>query len=480
MITSTTAWPKGLARASRLARRRSRNSGNWRNTYEERSLINIRDWLGFGGQEAGGHAPHGAESHGHTHGVIDPSLTSSDRGIWAIKWSFVILAITAAFQFVIVLVSGSVALLADMIHNVGDATTAIPLWFAFVLARRKPSKTFTYGLGRVEDLAGMLIVLIILFSAVFAGYQAIHRLLNPQPVSHLGWLALAGFIGFVGNEVVAVFRIRVGRQMNSAALIADGYHARTDGMTSLAVVLGALGVWLGYPLADPIVGLLITLTIGGIVWQSAKAVITRTLDGVEPSITTEIRHAAEHVAGIASVTDVRARWIGHELHADVAIDVDENLSLPAAMAIARNLKTELLAHTPALKTANVTFEHSELARVDLRPAPDRHAGHHAPEPFRVHSQIAEGILAIVDTPNGERMRLTVDRVVGGLSAEVVIDRGGDGAETIPLLATDEPTIFESAKAPNEPHAFHAVLQLVKEDQSDRVPFEMTEPESHNH
>jgi len=272
----------------------------------------IRDWLGFGGRgpradhlshdhsghghdhSGHGHDHSGGGGHGHTHGVIDPSLTTTDRGIWAIKWSFIILAMTAAVQFVIVLLSGSVALLADMIHNVGDATTAIPLWIAFVLARRKPSKTFTYGLGRVEDLAGMLIVLIILSSAIVAGYQAIHRLLYPHVVNHLGWLALAGFAGFVGNETVAVFRIRVGRQMNSAALIADGYHARTDGLTSLAVVLGAAGVWLGFPLADPIVGLLITLAIVQIVWQSIKAVFTRMLDGVEPNVIDEIRHAVEH------------------------------------------------------------------------------------------------------------------------------------------------------------------------------------------
>ncbi|MEO5808696.1 MAG: cation diffusion facilitator family transporter [Sphingomicrobium sp.] len=341
-------------------------------------MTNIRDWLGFGGQQAGhghghedghghGHGHSATGGHGHVHGVIDPSLTTSDRGIWAIKWSFAILAVTAAFQFVIVMVSGSVALLADMIHNVGDATTAIPLWFAFVLARRKPSKTFTYGLGRVEDLAGMLIVLIILFSAVFAGYQAIHRLIYPQAVSHLGWLALAGFVGFAGNEAVAVFRIRVGRQINSAALIADGYHARTDGLTSLAVVLGAVGVWFGFPLADPLIGLLITIAILGIVWQSAKAVLTRSLDGVEPSVTAEIRHAAGHVEGITAVTDARARWIGHKLHADVAIAVDEAIGLPQALKIVRQLKAELLAHTPALATVNVTFDHSELARLAEQP-----------------------------------------------------------------------------------------------------------------
>ncbi len=347
-------------------------------------MTSIRDWLGFGGRQTvhddHGHGHGGKSGHGHTHGVIDPSLTNSDRGIWAIKWSFAILAVTGAIQLVVVLLSGSVALLADMIHNVADATTAIPLWVAFVLARRKPSKTFTYGLGRVEDLAGILIVLIILFSAVVAGYQAINRLVHPQAVTHLGWLAVAGFIGFVGNEAVAVFRIRVGRQMNSAALIADGYHARTDGLTSLAVVLGAAGVWFGYPLADPLIGLLITIAIMGIVWQSARAVITRTLDGVEPGVTAEIRHAAEHVPGIESVTDARARWIGHQLHADVAISVDNALSLPKAMTIARKLKQELLDHIPALRTANVTFDHSELKKIDLPDNAEAHGHRHSSEP----------------------------------------------------------------------------------------------------
>jgi len=274
----------------------------------------VRDWFGFGPMThgMGGHGhDHGDGGHGHTHGVIDPTIATTTRGIWAVKWSFVVLAITAALQLVVVFLSGSVALLADTIHNVGDAVTAIPLWIAFVLARRKPSKTFTYGLGRVEDLAGIVIVLIILFSAIVAGYEAIDRLINPRPIAFLGWVAIAGLIGFIGNEAVAVFRIRVGREINSAALIADGFHARTDGFTSLAVVLGAIGVWLGFPLADPIVGLLITLAIFAIVWQSSKAVLTRMLDGVEPGIVDEIHHAAEHVHGIERVQSVQARWIGH-------------------------------------------------------------------------------------------------------------------------------------------------------------------------
>lgn len=312
----------------------------------------ILEWLGFGSHAAHHHGDHG--SHGHTHGVIDATIATTDRGIWAIKWSFVILAITAALQMVVVALSGSVALLADTIHNIGDATTAIPLWIAFVLARRKPSRTFTYGLGRVEDLAGIIIVLIILFSAVVAAYQAIDRLINPQVVTHLGWLTAAGIVGFLGNEAVAVFRIRVGREINSAALIADGYHARTDGLTSLAVVIGALGVWLGFSLADPIVGLLITIAIFGIVWQSARSVLTRMLDGIEPGVMDEIRHAAEHVLG-ARIVDAKARWIGHRLHADIAIAADESLPLSDANKIAAALKDELSQHMPALAEANVRF-----------------------------------------------------------------------------------------------------------------------------
>jgi cation diffusion facilitator family transporter len=305
---------------------------------------------------------HGADGgHGHTHGVIDPSIATTERGIWAVKWSFVILVITAALQAGVVAITGSVALLADTIHNLADATTAIPLWIAFRLAQRKPTATFTYGYGRVEDLAGIAIVLIILFSAVVAAYESITRLFNPQPIAYLGWLALAGIVGFIGNELVAAFRIRVGREINSVALIADGYHARTDALTSLAVVAGAAGVWLGFPLADPFVGLLITIILFVIVWQSAKAVLTRMLDGVSPTMIGEIRHAAGHVPGIKKVLDVKARWLGHKLHADVAILVDGTLSISDADQLIGKLKQEMLAHIPALDVVNVRCQSTELS-----------------------------------------------------------------------------------------------------------------------
>jgi cation diffusion facilitator family transporter len=452
-------------------------------------LAKTLEWFGFGGADDAHDHSHGGHGHfhrdlsghGHTHGVIDPSLTTTARGIWAIKWSFAILAVTAALQLMVVFVSGSVALLADTIHNIGDATTAIPLWVAFVLARRKPSKTFTYGLGRVEDLAGILIVLIILFSALVAGYEAIDRLIHPQPVAALGWLAAAGFTGFIGNEAVAVFRIRVGRQMNSAALIADGYHARIDGLTSLAVVLGAAGVWLGYPLADPVIGILITLAIFGIVWQSARAVITRTLDGVEPSIVAEIRHAIEHVAGAAHVVEVKARWLGHQLHAEIAIAVDKELSVGAVDGIVTALKQELHAHLPALRSTSITFEPSDRGGVTPAPILSTHGHHHAPEPFRFSGELAEGVLEIIDTAEGERMRLSLGRHAPQLSATVIIARSAGNSEALRLVTvSNDHHTLQSVVAPAEPHEFTGVLYLTAGGRQESLPFRMSEPAGHHH
>ena len=287
---------------------------------------------------------HGYGKHGHTHGAIDPSITTSERGIWAIKWSFIGLAATALLQIVVVLLSHSVGLLADTIHNFGDAATAIPLWIAFMLSRWKPNEKFTYGYGRVEDLAGMAIVLTIFVSAVVAGYETVQRFLHPQPVGYLWAVMVASVIGFVGNEAVAIFRIGVGREIESAALIADGYHARIDGWTSLAVFFGAVGVWMGYPLADPIVGALITIAIVQIVWRSAKAVFTRALDGVDPKIIDELRHAATHVRGVEKVTDVRARWLGHRLYAEMNVAVAPQLSVEEGHALAKEVRHEAMHH----------------------------------------------------------------------------------------------------------------------------------------
>jgi cation diffusion facilitator family transporter len=295
-------------------------------------------------------------SHGHIHGTIDLSITTSERGICAIKWSFIGLTVTALLQIVVVLLSRSVGLLADAIHNFGDAATAVPLWIAFMLSRWKPNEKFTYGYGRVEDLAGMAIVLTIFVSAVVAGYETVQRFLHPEPVSYLWTVIAASVIGFIGNEAVAIFRIKVGREIESAALIADGYHARVDGWTSLAVLFGAVGVWLGYPLADPIVGALITIAIGQIVWQSAKAVFVRALDGVDAKIIDELRHAATHVRGVEKVTEVRARWLGHRLHAEMNVAVAPQLSVEAGHALAKEVRHEAMHHVGYLSNVIIHID----------------------------------------------------------------------------------------------------------------------------
>jgi cation diffusion facilitator family transporter len=304
--------------------------------------------------------------HGHTHGIVDPSITTSARGLWAIKWSFVGLAATAMLQLFVVFISGSVALLADTIHNFADAATAIPLAVAFWFGRKEPTARFSFGYGRVEDLAGVAIVVTILASAIVAGYESIQRLLQPQDVSHLWAVIAASILGFLGNEGVAIFRIKVGREIHSAALIADGYHARVDGWTSLAVLFGALGVWLGYPLADPIVGLLITAAIFGIVLQSGKSIFIRMLDGAEPHVIDEIRHRALHVAQVKEVTEVRARWLGHRLHVELNIAVDPELTIAQAHAIAAEVRHQLLHH----------LDYLSLLMIHVDPADQSGEAHH--------------------------------------------------------------------------------------------------------
>ncbi len=301
------------------------------------------------------HHEHSYHGHSHTHGAVDPEIAVSARGLWAVKWSFVGLMITAIAQAVVFALSGSVALMADLIHNVGDAMTSVPLGVAFVLARARSSPRFDYGYGRAEDLAGVAIVAVIFLSALITGYESIERLRHPQPLDHLGALAVAAVIGFVGNEVVALFRLRVGREINSAALVADGLHARADGLVSLAVLVSALGVGLGYPWADPAMGLVITLVLLRVVWQSTQTVFTRLLDGIEPEVLDRLRHEVEHgVATAATVQQVKGRWLVHRLHGEVTLGIEANLSVAAGAAIAAQLKAHLHEQLPYL--AEVTIQ----------------------------------------------------------------------------------------------------------------------------
>jgi cation diffusion facilitator family transporter len=256
------------------------------------------------------------------HDSIDDALEASVAGIHAVKISLVGLAATAGLQLMVVMISGSVALLADTIHNFADALTAVPLWIALALSRRPATRRYTYGYGRVEDLAGLFIVIMITLSALLAGYESIRRFFEPQPVTNLLWVLIAGVIGFAGNELVAMYRIRVGRRIGSAALVADGVHARTDGFTSLAVVLGVIGVWLGFPLADPMVGLIISIAIFVLLWGTARDIGRRLLDGVDPSLVEQAEEAVRSVPGITDVEQVRLRWTGHRLNVDATVTSD--------------------------------------------------------------------------------------------------------------------------------------------------------------
>lgn len=309
------------------------------------------------------HATHSAArpSHGHGHGhghthaqaSVDRAMEASKEGVRALKISFAALALTAGLQAAVVVASGSVALLSDTLHNLSDAATAIPLWLAFRLARRRPSRRFPHGLGRAEDLAGLFVVVMIGLSALLAGWQALDHLRNPPEVRHLGLVMAAGAIGAIGNEAVAMYRIRVGRRIGSAALVADGLHARTDGLTSLAVVVGAVGVAVGWDWADPVVGLAIAAAIVVVLVQAVRGVGERLLDGVDPALVDQAIAAAASVDGVQHVGELRARWVGHRLQAEARITVDRDLDVATGHEIAERVSDALLDRLPVLAGAVV-------------------------------------------------------------------------------------------------------------------------------
>lgn len=297
---------------------------------------------------------------------IDSALEASGMGIRAVKISLAALMVTAFLQVGIVLVTGSVALLADTIHNFSDALTSVPLWIAFVLGRRAASRSHTFGYRRAEDLAGLFIVAMIAFSALLAGWESINRLINPQPINNIGLVLVAGVIGFAGNELVALYRIRIGKRIGSAALVADGYHARTDGFTSLAVVFGAIGVMLGFPQADPIVGLLITVAILFVLKDAVRQVFGRLMDAVDPELVEQVEHTAAHVPQVEGVSGIRLRWIGHRLDAALHVTVDCDLSVADGHRVGEEVRHALFHEIKGLDHA--------LVHVD--PCSHREDGHH--------------------------------------------------------------------------------------------------------
>ena len=318
----------------------------------------------------------------HSHDAadrVDTAMEASRAGIRALWISLVVLGATAVAQALVVVLSGSVALLGDTLHNVADALTAVPLGVAFLLGRRAPTRRYTYGFGRAEDLAGVLIVTVIAASAVAAGYEAVRRLLNPAEVTHLPYVAAAGLVGFAGNEIVARYRIRVGRRIGSAALVADGLHARTDGFTSLAVLLGAGGVALGWGWADPVVGLLITVAILVVLKGAAREVYRRLMDAVDPEIVDAVEKTLKGTPGVRDVGAVHLRWIGHRLRAECEIAVDADMPVAGAHAIAVEAEHRLMHAVPRLTAALVHADPYPADGTDHHAALAHHAERHPRE-----------------------------------------------------------------------------------------------------
>jgi len=296
---------------------------------------------------------------------IDAALEGSKRGTWALKISLIGLGATALIQLIVVIISGSVGLLADTIHNFSDALTAVPLWIAFSLARRPANRRYTYGYGRAEDVAGLFIVLMIFLSSAVAAYESVQKLLNPQPITNLWWVAVAALVGFLGNEGVAVFRIRVGSEIGSAALVADGLHARADGFTSLAVLLGVLGVAFGFPMADPIVGILITIAILFVLKDAVVTMWHRLMDAVEPDLVDTIEQVASQVPGIRSVHNVQVRWIGHKLSASLHAVVPAQLSVGGSHNLIQEVRHALFHRLPHLAEITVHADPDDKSAAEL-------------------------------------------------------------------------------------------------------------------
>ncbi len=320
------------------------------------------------------------EGEHHTHGAIDATILTTDRGLWTVKWSFIGMFLTALLELIVVFFTGSISLLADSLHNFGDAATAIPLGAAFLLSKKKPTSQFTYGLGRAEDLAGLAIIAIIAVSTAIALYESINRFFHPIAVHNLWAVMIASIIGFIGNEAVATFRIKEGKKMGSAALVADGHHARADGFVSLAVFAGAVGVMLGFPFADPLVGILIIIPIGKMLWESSKTVMIRTLDGVDTDYMHEVKEAVEHCPQVESVSDVKLRWLGHKMHAEVSVAVNSSLSVEQGHTIGSEVRHQLLHHLKYLADATIHVDPSNASGSEFHRIREHSHGN-----FAIHS-----------------------------------------------------------------------------------------------
>ncbi|MFC7375332.1 MULTISPECIES: cation diffusion facilitator family transporter [unclassified Brachybacterium] len=297
---------------------------------------------------------HALIPHSHDHGeAIRTAEEASSIGIRAAWISLAGMGATALLQIAIVALSGSVALLADTVHNLGHLATTIPLILAFRLGRRAPTRRYSYGFRRAEDLVGLLIGAMIALSAVLIVGESVRALTSARDLTHLGWVLAAALIGAAGNEVVAIYRIRAGRRIGSAALIAEGQHARTDALTSLAVVIGVMGAWCGLPWIDPLIGLVIAAVVVAVLIGSMRTVLQRLMDGIDPRTLETVESAAGEVSGVIAVGEARARWIGHRLEAELAVTARPSLGLQEAEALAASVEEQLRLRLPHLERARV-------------------------------------------------------------------------------------------------------------------------------
>src|SRR5438270_10096214 len=305
------------------------------------------------------HGEHGHGGHGHEHGRVDADLYGNEVGLRAVQISTAGMFLVAAIQFAIAAIGGSAGLFADALHNLGDVLTTVALWIAFVLSNRAANRRYTYGYYRAEDLAGIFIVLVIIASAVAGAVESILKLTTGSVPTQLYLSMAAALIGVAGNEILAQYKISVGKRINSVPLIADGQHSRIDGLTSLAAFVGLIGVALGLPIADPIAGLVITVVILTVVYSTTRSVLQRLLDAVDSRIVPSIVSIASEVPGVEAVNDVRARWVGHTLHVAMNIEVDAELTLVKAHAIAEEVRHRLFHRIKGLSEAIIhTDPHS--------------------------------------------------------------------------------------------------------------------------
>jgi cation diffusion facilitator family transporter len=293
--------------------------------------------------------------HKHDHGDLagDKALKDNELGIRTIYFAVALLGLTTIFQIAIYLFSGSVALLGDTVHNFGDAINSIPLLGAFWLANRVANKRYTYGYGRAEDLAGVLIVLSIGFSAFYILWESVNRLFNPVPLNSLGWVAAAAIIGFAGNELAAIIQIRTGKSIGSDAMIANGLHARTDGLTSLAVLVAAIGAFLGYPIVDAIIGILMGIVILFITRDAAKSMWYRLMDAVDPIIVERAEAVIKEHPDVKGIQRLQMRWIGHRLQAEAVISIESDLNAAQCNVISEHISHHLYHEIPNLAETTI-------------------------------------------------------------------------------------------------------------------------------